>query len=76
MTSDSFKVQSRGDMLDDVYSASDLAMALPKSAFPDSERNPRHVFAAVRDELMLDGNSRQNLATFCQTWVDEPRSTI
>ncbi len=20
---------------------------------------------------MLDGNSRQNLATFCQTWVDD-----
>ena len=24
----------------------------------------------VSDELMLDGNSRQNLATFCQTWVE------
>src|SRR5690606_32391263 len=35
------------------------------------EQNPRNVFYAVRDELMLDGNSRQNLATFCQTWVDE-----
>ena len=29
------------------------------------------MFAAIRDELMLDGNSRQNLATFCQTWVEE-----
>jgi len=25
----------------------------------------------VSDELMLDGNARQNLATFCQTW-EEP----
>ena len=25
----------------------------------------------VADELMLDGNARQNLATFCQTW-EEP----
>jgi glutamate decarboxylase len=25
----------------------------------------------VEDELMLDGNARQNLATFCQTW-EEP----
>src|SRR5690606_392900 len=24
----------------------------------------------VVDELMLDGNSRQNLATFCQTWIE------
>ncbi|MBR0648305.1 glutamate decarboxylase [Roseomonas terrae] len=57
--------------MDDVYAAVDLAAALPKSAFPAQARNPRHVFAAVRDELMLDGNSRQNLATFCQTWVDD-----
>ena len=71
MTSDSSRAQPRADGLDDVYSAIDLATALPKSAFPDDERNPRHVFAAIRDELMLDGNSRQNLATFCQTWVDD-----
>jgi len=25
----------------------------------------------VVDELMLDGNARQNLATFCQTWFDD-----
>ncbi|PVB61177.1 glutamate decarboxylase [Labrenzia sp. 011] len=61
----------RDELLDDVYSSGDLAQALPKDAFPQSERAPRHVFASVRDELMLDGNSRQNLATFCQTWVDE-----
>jgi glutamate decarboxylase len=24
----------------------------------------------VHDETLLDGNSRQNLATFCQTWVE------
>ena len=26
---------------------------------------------SVADELMLDGNARQNLATFCQTWFDD-----
>jgi glutamate decarboxylase len=56
--------------LDETYGASELASALPKSAFPDAERDPRRVFAAVRDELMLDGNARQNLATFCQTWEE------
>ena len=61
----------RSDLLDDVYSSSDLLRALPKHRFPAEERAPHHVFAAVRDELMLDGNSRQNLATFCQTWVDD-----
>ncbi|MGU3576030.1 glutamate decarboxylase [Brucellaceae bacterium C25G] len=59
------------DELDDVYASYDLSECLPKSKFPETERNPRNVFSAVRDELMLDGNSRQNLATFCQTWVDD-----
>ncbi|HBO22689.1 MAG TPA: glutamate decarboxylase [Providencia sp.] len=57
--------------LDDVYSSFDLSQSLPKTQFPAKERDPRNVFSAVRDELMLDGNSRQNLATFCQTWVDD-----
>ncbi|MGE4372291.1 MAG: glutamate decarboxylase [Xanthobacter sp.] len=58
-------------MLDDVYSSSELHGALPKYKFPKAEAEAHNVFAAVRDELMLDGNSRQNLATFCQTWVDD-----
>ncbi len=32
---------------------------------------PTEVFQAIWDELLLDGNARQNLATFCQTW-EEP----
>ena len=59
------------DADDETYGSSELATGLPKSAFPDVERDPRRIYAAVRDELMLDGNSRQNLATFCQTW-EEP----
>ncbi len=60
------------DRLDDVYAASDQAHALPKHRLPAHERDPQHVYQLLHDELMLDGNSRQNLATFCQTWVDEP----
>jgi glutamate/tyrosine decarboxylase-like PLP-dependent enzyme len=52
---------------DDIYAAVDLFGGLPKLRFPAVESDPKVVFAAVRDELMLDGNSRQNLATFCQT---------
>lgn len=60
----------RSDVLDDAYASTDLARDLPKFSFPDREQNPRHVYAAVHDELMLDGNSRQNLATFCTTWLE------
>ncbi|TCK28586.1 glutamate decarboxylase [Ancylobacter aquaticus] len=71
MTSEKSSADLRSDLLDDIYSSADLLGMLPKTQFPATEREPRHVFAAVRDELMLDGNSRQNLATFCQTWVDD-----
>jgi glutamate decarboxylase len=55
---------------DDLFASHDLSVALPKYRMPAEEQDPRHVLQVVRDELMLDGNSRQNLATFCQTWAD------
>ena len=60
----------RDDVLDDVYASSDLSVAMPKYRIPEREHDPRHAHAVVSDELMLDGNSRQNLATFCQTWLE------
>jgi glutamate decarboxylase len=58
--------------LDDcVYPGQDLGKALPKYHFPADETLPRDAVQVVHDELMLDGNARQNLATFCQTW-EEP----
>lgn len=59
------------DFNDDIYASRELLSSLPKKKFPAQQLNGRNVFSAIRDELMLDGNSRQNLATFCQTWVDE-----
>lgn len=61
---------------DDIYASRELLSSLPKKRFPENELNGRNVFSAVRDELMLDGNSRQNLATFCQTWVDDQARAI
>jgi len=59
------------DMLDDeTYASVDLSVSMPKYRFPVNEQNPRHAYTVVHDELMLDGNSRQNLATFCQTWAE------
>ena len=60
----------RANSLDDVYASTDLSVRMPKYKFPEEERNPRHVYQVVHDELMLDGNSRQNLATFCSTWIE------
>ena len=61
----------RDNINDEIYASVDLSVSLPKYKFPIAERDPRHAYAVVHDELMLDGNARQNLATFCQTW-EEP----
>ncbi|HKW02882.1 MAG TPA: glutamate decarboxylase [Vicinamibacterales bacterium] len=44
--------------------------SLPRRRMPDAGVPPHVAYALVRDELILDGNSRQNLATFCTTWVE------
>lgn len=56
---------------DEIYASSDLSKSIPKYKFPAGELDARHAYSLVHDELMLDGNARQNLATFCQTW-EEP----
>jgi len=58
------------EVIDDVYATDDLSVVMPKSKMPEKEHDPRHAYQAVHDELMLDGNARQNLATFCQTWLE------
>jgi glutamate decarboxylase len=60
----------RDDLDDDVFASVDLSVSMPKYRIPEKEHDPRHAFQVVADELMLDGNSRQNLATFCQTWLE------
>src|SRR5262245_7784788 len=60
----------RGQLLDEVFASNDLAITMPKYRIPEQEHDPRHAYQVVADELMLDGNSRQNLATFCQTWLE------
>lgn len=60
-----------GDLNDQTFAAPDAATVLPKFKFPDEERAAQEIYQLVHDELMLDGNARQNLATFCQTW-EEP----
>ena len=56
---------------DSVFAGQDLSKQLPRYRFPVDEMMPTDAYQVVHDELILDGNSRQNLATFCQTW-EEP----
>lgn len=55
----------------DLYAARAMHVAVPKYKIPKDGLRPDVAFHIVNDELMLDGNARQNLATFCQTWFDD-----
>ncbi|HSS10970.1 MAG TPA: pyridoxal-dependent decarboxylase, partial [Acidimicrobiales bacterium] len=60
----------RDHLEDCVFADHILTGPVPKYRFPPDEVAPRDALQVVSDELILDGNARQNLATFCQTWAE------
>jgi glutamate decarboxylase len=60
------------DQMDEcVFADRDMTRPVTKYRFPQEGTLPRDAYQLVADEIMLDGNARLNLATFCQTW-EEP----
>jgi glutamate decarboxylase len=57
-----------------LYASSSSFSGVPKYRMPDNPMSADTALAVIRDELILDGNARQNLATFCTTWM-EPQAT-
>ncbi|MFJ2262474.1 glutamate decarboxylase [Streptomyces sp. NPDC087844] len=52
-----------------------MTEAPPQHRLPDGPLAPSTAYQLVHDELMLDGNSRLNLATFVTTWM-EPQADV
>ncbi|MFE7548390.1 glutamate decarboxylase [Streptomyces gardneri] len=65
--------------LNPFYGAADpiggMTEAPPRHRLPDGPLPPMSAYQLVHDELMLDGNSRLNLATFVTTWM-EPQAGV
>jgi glutamate decarboxylase len=49
---------------------SGVEAVLPRHELPEGPMSPGTASRLIRDELMLDGNPRLNLATFVSTWVE------
>src|SRR5580700_4008390 len=49
--------------------------AIPRYQIPPGRMLPDTALQVVRDELILDGNARLNLATFVTTWM-EPQAAL
>jgi glutamate decarboxylase len=44
--------------------------SIPRWRMPDDEMLPETAYQIIHDELFLDGNARQNFATFVTTWME------
>ncbi len=62
--------ETHDQLNEDIYASNELSAPVHKYELPRNEHSPSYAYAIVHDELLLDGNSRMNLATFCQTWVE------
>ncbi len=61
----------RSELLDSRFGAKAISTIAESKRFPLHEMRDDVAFQIINDELYLDGNARQNLATFCQTRDDE-----
>jgi glutamate decarboxylase len=48
----------------------EMSCQIPRYQLPEHGMLPRTALQVVRDELILDGNARLNLATFVTTWME------
>ncbi len=56
--------------IDPTYGSREMDSPVPRYKMPLKEISPRQAYNIVHDEVMLDGNSRLNLATFVTTWME------
>jgi glutamate decarboxylase len=56
--------------------ARDGAETIPRWRIPNGEMLPDTAYQIIHDELLLDGNARQNLATFVTTWMEPQAATL
>jgi glutamate decarboxylase len=64
------EVKEKNAWLSPTYGGRELSKPVPKYEIPDDEMPPRTAYNLIHDEMMLDGNARLNLATFCTTWME------
>ena len=70
------KIQHPDGVLTPAYTGRLATEPIPALRLPDSPREPEEAYQYIHDELMLDGSSRLNLATFVTTWMDEHASKL
>ncbi len=62
--------KKKNQISQDIYVNSISNTQLPKYSLPLKSQSSDVVCQLIKDELLIDGNARQNLATFCSTWME------
>jgi glutamate decarboxylase len=62
--------QHDADAVRPMYARHSLLGPTPRHAIPEQGMAPSTAYNLIHDELILDGSSRFNLATFCSTWME------
>jgi len=65
------EMDSQQALLAPAYGARAMSQPVPKYEIPDEGLASQIAYDLIRDELILDGNSRLNLATFVTTWMED-----
>lgn len=65
-----FHKKDKAQNLKPSYASKEMASEIPKFKLPQKEMSSKIAYDLIHDELMLDGNSRLNLATFVTTWME------
>jgi glutamate decarboxylase len=58
------------DKVRPMYARHSLLGPTPRHSIPKDGMAPSTAYNLIHDELILDGSSRFNLATFCSTWME------
>lgn len=58
-------------IVNDPYTGTQTTKDLARLKVPEEGMPADVAYNLIEDSLLLDGEERQNLATFCQTWSDE-----
>ena len=70
MVTKKIDIDAQDELLTPAYGRRGMTQSVPKYKLPDHELEPDSVYYLIHDELMLDGNSRLNMATFVTTWME------
>jgi glutamate decarboxylase len=59
-----------------MYARRQLLGPAPRHSIPEEGMPPSTAYRLIHDELIFDGSSRFNLATFCGTWMEHEARTL